>query len=54
MKRKKNIKIFTFQNQKIIDGNSSFLLIYFSKFKILKFKYYFKILKYFKIYKLCM
>ena len=39
-KEKKCIEVFTFQ--KIIDGSSWFLLIYFSKFRILIFKYYFK------------
>ena len=42
-KKKKNIKNFTFQNQKIIDDSSLFLLIYFFlKFRILIFKCYFK------------
>ena len=40
--KEKSIKNFAFQNQKIIEGNNWFLLIYFSKFKILIFKYYFK------------
>ena len=34
-KKKKCIEVFTFQNQKIIDGSSWFLLIYFFKFRIL-------------------
>ena len=43
MKRKKKcIEVFAFQNKKIIDDSNSFLLIYFSKFRILIFKYYFK------------
>ena len=33
-KKEKCIEVFAFQNQKIIDGSSLFLLIYFSKFRI--------------------
>ena len=42
--KKKCIEVFAFQNQKIIDGSSWFLLIYFSKFRISIFKYYFRFL----------
>ena len=43
-KKEKFIEVFVFQNQKIIDGSSLFLLIYFFKFRILIFKYYFRLL----------
>ena len=43
-KKEKCIEVFAFQNRKIIDNSSWFLLIYFSKFRISIFKYYFRFL----------